>query len=373
MENVDNLITFVMLIKDRAAYTVRWMQYANSTHFPFEVLIADGGADKQLENCLKDKNSYPNVNYQYLRYPFDGTRELFYKKTVDVLYRVKTPYVAFIDDDDFIAVEAVRASIKFLESNPDYSVCRGKNLAFFLDRKDKKPFFQFQPLHFLDISNNSAVDRLRKVQPYFSGTFYDVHRTTNYQFIFEKVAEINIHFLNMIEMLVAYMDAAMGKIKRLNQLYLFREFGHGQSTSDKVDHLTSLLTGPSSENLEKICRVVATEVSKSESVDIEVLAKQLHRDFLRFYVPTLSNQLYAHYDIPFKRVLQNLRTWLIRAIQKTNKRIAKLLRSSSELMMRRKKSKELGAYIRANQHEKKLLSDMQIFLKDYKVSKEFES
>ena len=48
--DIDKSLTIILVIKDRASYTLRWMAYADRISFPYKVLIADGGKDEMY--CL---------------------------------------------------------------------------------------------------------------------------------------------------------------------------------------------------------------------------------------------------------------------------------------------------------------------------------
>ena len=69
----DNELTILLTLKDRPLFTFRWMSYANSINFPFKVLIADGGKDKAVPTALSNRANFPNVDYEYIRYPYDQT------------------------------------------------------------------------------------------------------------------------------------------------------------------------------------------------------------------------------------------------------------------------------------------------------------
>ena len=57
----DKDLTILLTLKDRSAFTQRWMEYANRTSFPFKVLIADGGLDESALALLTDKTRFPRV------------------------------------------------------------------------------------------------------------------------------------------------------------------------------------------------------------------------------------------------------------------------------------------------------------------------
>ena len=71
-------LTIVLTLKDREAFSRRWMRYMNDQCCPYKILIADGGADEGIESELRNPTNYPNLDYEYIRYPFDNDWKDFY-------------------------------------------------------------------------------------------------------------------------------------------------------------------------------------------------------------------------------------------------------------------------------------------------------
>tara|TARA_B110000008_G_C16479431_1_gene367481 strand:- start:130 stop:435 length:306 start_codon:yes stop_codon:yes gene_type:complete len=78
-------LTIVLTLKDREAFSRRWMRYMNDQCCPNKILIADGGADEGIESELHNPTNYPNLDYEYLRYLFDNDWKDFYAKQLDFL------------------------------------------------------------------------------------------------------------------------------------------------------------------------------------------------------------------------------------------------------------------------------------------------
>ena len=122
----DRDLTILLTLKDRAKFTFRWMSYANGVGFPFKVLIADGGEDETIPNMLSDRSKFPNIEYEYIRYPYDRTYANYYSKVADALSRIRTPFVAMADNDDFFVVAGLRKSVEFLATHREYAACGGQ-------------------------------------------------------------------------------------------------------------------------------------------------------------------------------------------------------------------------------------------------------
>ena len=127
----DNL-TIVLTIKDRTAFTYRWMRYMNGCKCPYPILIADGGEDQAIEAHLRGTDDYPHLRYTYLRYDFDRDYQVFYQKLADVVDRVVTPYLLLADNDDFFFLEHVPAFTGFLDLNDGFVSCGGQPILLYL-------------------------------------------------------------------------------------------------------------------------------------------------------------------------------------------------------------------------------------------------
>lgn len=365
MKNVDQLLTVILVIKDRPNYTSRWMDHANKTQFPFKILIADGGKDLSVETHLKDQGNYPNLNYTYLRYPYDASIKDYLCKISAALYQVTTPYVILADDDDFWNVEGIRASIQFLEAHADYATCRGRNFTFCQDPNNISETV-YSPHSIFDTAQELASERVMSIYPSLGGTFYDVHRATHYQAIFKKVTGLDFHLMPMIETIISLLDVSNGKIKRLECSYLIREDGHGQSTSRSGSYLERLLTGPCAEQLSAMCHAVAESVALHENISVNDFASTLQHAFIEHLAQPLSNHLYVYHDIPFSLVMQNLKTWLIYTLERKYKKIAKPVRSFGQYLQAKKTKKACQQYVKKNPDQGDVFKNINHFLSEIK-------
>ncbi|MCX7121780.1 MAG: TIGR00180 family glycosyltransferase [Gammaproteobacteria bacterium] len=303
-----------MIIRDRPFYTLRWMNYANQTSFPFKILIADGGKDLSVETNLQNTANYPNLNYDYLRYPYDENIKQFLSKISDALDQVKTTYVILADDDDFWSVDGLREAIRFLEENSDYASCRGRNFAFTQNKSQGLNIFfhRIKPAD-INIDHPSTSQRVMKISSLPGTMWYNVHRTINHQAIFQKLSKIDLYSLVLLESVATLMDAAAGKMKQLDVAFILREDGHGDSTSSASgqNHFSNIILSPYPLNLHAIFRGVSEEVAKSELIDIEQFTLELQKAYLKRFVPRLIKDLYIHYPISFSVVLANLKMWIL--------------------------------------------------------------
>src|SRR5579872_3815123 len=131
MKDTSKDLTIVLVLKDRAPFTWRWMEYYNKVGLPFKVLIADGGKDPSVEK-LKDTSLFPNIDYEYIRYPYDKDIPAFLNKLHAVMSLVKTEYTLLTDNDDFFFTEGLLKATDFLNAHPDYCFSRGEIYNFLI-------------------------------------------------------------------------------------------------------------------------------------------------------------------------------------------------------------------------------------------------
>ena len=87
---MDNL-TLVLPLKDREFYSRRLLGYLDEICCPYPLIIADGGAkDSKIQQSI-ESNYYDNLEYEYIRFPYDSSPQQFYGKIANSLLKVETP------------------------------------------------------------------------------------------------------------------------------------------------------------------------------------------------------------------------------------------------------------------------------------------
>lgn len=304
MSDSSSNLTILLVLKDRVELTYRWMDYANLVKFPFKVLIADGGSDKSVERRLSIKGRYENVDYHYLRYPYDNTYLDFYTKLATALSKIDTDYVALADNDDFFIVNSLIKSVDFLSKNPEYISCGGETGGLFI--KDKKSFEIGLSAHKpFDIDQDDPVERIRELLNCYEVTYYDVHRTGQLKLIFHELMKLNPSDLFISEIVTTSLAAVGGKVKKNDYLYMVRQNNTPGSTAVEIQKMNNYFGRMFVDSWSRDCRNFFTTVAKALSNksetpdDMELVVTQHYRNFL------LKNVYNDHLNnIPFiKRVI----------------------------------------------------------------------
>ena len=122
----------------------------NEEKCEYPIIIADGGLDFDIEKTLDNRLNFQNIKYKYIRYKYDENLDDYYNKLVNVISMVKTDYLIFADNDDFILLDNIDSYINYLDENPDYVSCGGRilDLEIYinkqLDKDDNARLFAMQ-------------------------------------------------------------------------------------------------------------------------------------------------------------------------------------------------------------------------------------
>ena len=273
------MLTILLTLKDRAPFTRRWMSYAESVRFPFKVLIADGGADESVPKLLSDKGSFPNVDYEYIRYPQDRSYADYYAKITDALARVRTPFVAMADNDDLYVVSGLKKAVDFLADHPEYASCGGQSALFWVGsrRSDDPQRLLYSPK--LDwkctraarpITGETAAQRIKSLS-LNTPDYYDVRRTETARLHFQIQKDLDPKDIFLAEFLISFLNLIAGKANSLDALYLARQHDPpescGAAHEEKFGNWFGRMLIPSwSEDFRKFADALSAQLAEADRI-----------------------------------------------------------------------------------------------------------
>lgn len=235
--DLSDQLTIVLTLKDRSAFTYRWMKWMNENKCPYKILIADGGSDKAIEEHLQNHNNYPNLHYEYIRYAYDENISLFFKKHADIVSKVTTKYMIMqADNDDFFCMDGIGKSVEFLEANNDYFGCGGSVFYGILrgNEKSHNPDDHLQGTDFeifLEKTNfiyDQDLPSQDKITSFFNQnreptSWYNVYRTAPVQTVLKQIVDYNFTNFEVHERFMYLSFWLNGKIKKLPIPYIVRQ------------------------------------------------------------------------------------------------------------------------------------------------------
>jgi glycosyltransferase domain-containing protein len=305
MTNAGSDLTIVLTLKDRAAFTLRWMSYANRIALPFRVLIADGGADESVPAMLSARSRFPNVDFEYRRYPYDATYTDYYGKVADALARVRTPYVALADNDDFFIVNGLRKSVDFLAANEDYVACGGQCVAFWISESSVGD--ALGPLYGRRVewkyshnagteSSPSARERVRHQTLGVNDVFYNVFRTGVLLRQLEALQRFDPKDLFLMEQLITFLTAIAGKIMQLDTLYIARQQNSPHSSGGAHqeafgDWWGRMLVPTWSTDFAKLVDISAQALAEADRIPIEDAREWIVKSYRLSVAPSLLSSI----------------------------------------------------------------------------------
>ena len=304
--SVHEDLTILLTLKDRIPFTSRWMSYADKTRFPFKVLIADGGTDDGASALLSDRAKFPNVNYEYVRYPPDRSYPDYYAKIADALGRVRTPYVAMADNDDFFFADALGEAVRFLSAHPDYVTCGGQGAIFWVlpsPSGGAEGVLYGNSIEWKctretkSIDGDSARERIHAQAASTADTFfYDVKKTEEARKHFEIVRDLGPKDLFIFEQVVCFLTAIAGKAKRLDTLYLARQNNSPASSGGTHaqrfgDWFGRMLVESWSEDFTKFANVAAAFLAASDNISEEEARDCVIRCYRMLVAPALLSNI----------------------------------------------------------------------------------
>jgi glycosyltransferase domain-containing protein len=319
---VDKRLTMVLVLKDRVAFTLRWLRYSNSVQLPYRVLIADGGEDVSLEESLKHKERYPQLDYQYVRYPVDKTYAAFYNKVFDAISRVETPFVVLADNDDFFIPSGLQKSVDFLASHPEYSSSSG-TIAGILVQPDER-LGNLSQVYGTEIDfcesiyppgttiDDTAAGRVQRQFLAHPSNWYDVFRTGQALEFFRALKDLNPKDLILAQHIPMLLGYIAGKVERGPFPYLIRQAASPGSSSRaeidrKGDHFDRMLLDSWSTDFSGFLQVIAEAISKKDGIDIETARAVVKKGYRTFMGPAIAACLVGQSNVStLRRFAQKL-------------------------------------------------------------------
>ena len=245
--NYHKHLTLILLVHDNIEFPKRWIEYSSFIKLPYKIFIADGGKSSLFNDYINQNLDKLNLDIEFFKYSHEKSFSDFYKKSNDILSKVKTAYVAICSDDDFILPLGLEKSIKFLEENKAYSSARGEMLGIFFQNYLNKDYTYGEDYEILNsaatsfsLEDRSCERRLLTHLEHYQITYYDIHRTKYLQFAYQKLLELNPTTYILAEIITSGFTVMQGKVYRNNFPFMIKDHGPSGITYNEKK-VTSIL------------------------------------------------------------------------------------------------------------------------------------
>ena len=305
--NLCRRLTVILPVKTRPLYTLRWLDYAEKTNFPFRILIADGSGGKALQKAMKARLRSTSLDITYYRYPYDSTLLRFYKKMVSAVSRCKTPFVAMTDNDALLVPEGICKSLSFLLKNRDYSTCRGQHIDFKLMSKEKPCIplqgetLEVQHLYFnkkhsiwRSFEHPDPLTRISEWSHATNITFYNVHSRENILQAFRFLEKKRVSDIFMCDIILSLIALSRGKTRVLDTPYMLRQQNSPEGESGraraKSDIFSRMFDETWAASVNRLARLVAENARAQKNADIKKTTAAVLSSMIKHY----GDRVYLH-------------------------------------------------------------------------------
>ena len=224
------MYTLLLTLRDRLQHTESFFSYLTKINFAEKILVADGSTDSGRLIAKKIINKHPNLNIEYHDFGFDDSYEKYYKKFKIVMGLIKTKYVLFIDNDDFIHPEGCIESCQIMNADPSIAAC-GRISDLYIFPKISSCKIRSSHSIFEEAPN-------KRIQTFFNkpdaiwGLMLRVHGLLN---AFNAVHAANFKQLHLMELLFNLQVIQSGKIARIGSKPTLYRRAFAQESSSSAD------------------------------------------------------------------------------------------------------------------------------------------
>jgi glycosyltransferase domain-containing protein len=296
---MSDSFSILLVLKDRPAYTKRFLHYLNYIRFPYPIVIADGGSDKEIQNVLKNNSSFSNLRYEYHHYGYDETLDEFHNKMASAINLVQTPLVSVMDNDDFMLLEGIEKSVKFLKENKDYSSTRGQiqltgisnNVSGHL-MVGSNMYTKF-PNH---IDSPTALERIKLQSKWFHGNWHNVTRTNHVKACWNMLGISKPTNMRFTEQTTGYMNVVFGKGARFDYPWLLHQQADRIKIKDGTlnDHFPPQENWINSNHWEnnfiKMAEMIGVSIAESDGISVDDAIESFYQSYV-LKLPNLKNIL----------------------------------------------------------------------------------
>lgn len=230
---------------------------------------------------LSSPNNYANnfVYYINSKNCIIGMNDIFRSILEARDYIKDFKYVCFAEDDNFIFPKSICECQNFLEKNIDYIACNGKSFLFYKKNNEYSFLNKYISPNF---NSNNLSNRLKEYNSTSGLVYYSLIRSKIMLDICENISLIKDD--NLSEVLFDYLLPIKGKLKKLNLIYLAREWPR-----PKVYNIPDKITWVRNKNLFNDL-IKSFEILFSEFKKVELNIKKLE-----LFDLTLSKYLHLRF------------------------------------------------------------------------------
>lgn len=278
----DGRLTILMPTRNRPALVQRAIHYYISCGAPMPMLILDSS---DADNTLPA--GAPAI--KHLR--FDPSTPL-YRKLLEGLDAVDTPYAVFWADDDFLVPRTLEECGGFLDAHPDYSAVHGQAGLFRIVSKDRPAISAVGPYLQTAVTGDTAAKRLKTWLSGGGTVFYSVQRTEKVAASIARCRDFGSGY-HWGELAHGGLSIVQGKTAKLNLLYMLREVDperNSFSGSGFRDHFDWVVGESFAAHYGKFCDLLGEAMAARDSIGIDEARSAVKQAFWNYLAGMLRHK-----------------------------------------------------------------------------------
>lgn len=209
-------LTIIVPTYNRSLLLNHCLTYLRKQNSTVGIIVAD--SSKQSEREI-NKATIARLDSGIKYFEFDGDISPV-DKVVLAIDRVSTKFACLCADDDLLVVSSAMRCAEFLEENPEYSACHGCYLRFKVEGPNTIVLEDWE-YQGPSVAADSQAERVINLLSNYEALFYSVQTTSTLRASIEVMG--SSPFPMQQELANGLWLALAGKVKRLDDLYYFRQ------------------------------------------------------------------------------------------------------------------------------------------------------
>lgn len=283
-----NPLTLIIPTYNRPNFLKRILSYYSSYDIKFNIIIVDSSIPSNKKLNKKILSFFPQLNILYLDH-FSPKLAPHYKYAEMVKY-VKSKYVCFCPDDDFIVPNGIKEAVDFLEKNSDYAAAHGTYISFYvyINSFGSKNFWWKFVYPYNSIASPNPTRRLISHLTNYYQVLWAVRKTDVVKQAYKGFLKSKVDPYLFGELLPDMLSLIYGKMKRLNNFYAAR-----QAFSTSYSYWPSLMdainAGTYESEYTKFKKCIVNNLSKISGLS-EKKASEIIDSSMKIYIKTTRQE-----------------------------------------------------------------------------------
>lgn len=258
-------LTIILLLKERRKFTLRFIEYYLKNNLGYNLFISDGSKKKLDKETLTKIGENPLITYK--KFKEDLNYVVFYKKIISTLKIVKTKYVLFASNDDFLVYQTIEKCLKNLKKKNILNGAGGIIYNFSIKKNLKIGFFLHNIKKLYQKRNYEQKTPANRINYYFQSPQSTIHYVMKRKNLL-KTYKMTINYFHnnpdLKEDLCDIINLINGKIKIINSPILLHQASKNSEAAKRPNlFLNHLKNKKFSKDLIKFINIISKRTKLS--------------------------------------------------------------------------------------------------------------